>query len=98
MSAIKDVEGLGHKFVYNVYHNIRFMNETETMKSIIPCTPLACVKVCIFSKKRYWFAVKGVKKRVFKHGVCTYRSLNTLVSITLLFLMETVFMDVPLLL
>ncbi|KAI8884391.1 NAD(P)-binding protein [Backusella circina FSU 941] len=45
VSEIKDVEGLGHKFVYNVYHNIRFMDEIETMKSIIPCTPLACVKI-----------------------------------------------------
>lgn len=45
VSELKDVEGLCHKFVHNVYHNIRFMDETETMKCIIPCTPLACVKV-----------------------------------------------------
>jgi methylenetetrahydrofolate dehydrogenase (NAD+) len=45
VSELKDVEGLCHKFVHNVYHNIRFMDKTETMKCIIPCTPLACVKV-----------------------------------------------------
>ncbi|GAN06088.1 methylenetetrahydrofolate dehydrogenase [Mucor ambiguus] len=45
VSELKDVEGLCHKFVHNVYHNIRFMDDTETMKCIIPCTPLACVKI-----------------------------------------------------
>ncbi|KAI9483478.1 MAG: hypothetical protein EXX96DRAFT_558323 [Benjaminiella poitrasii] len=45
ISKFKDVEGLCHKFVHNVYHNIRFMDEGETMKCIIPCTPLACVKI-----------------------------------------------------
>ncbi|KAI9302474.1 hypothetical protein BJ944DRAFT_167206 [Cunninghamella echinulata] len=45
VSTLKDVEGLCHKFVYNVYHNIRFIDDGETMKCIIPCTPLACVKI-----------------------------------------------------
>ncbi|KAI8384457.1 uncharacterized protein BYT42DRAFT_492662 [Radiomyces spectabilis] len=45
VSAMKDVEGLCHKFVYNVYHNIRYLDESETMKCIIPCTPLAIVKI-----------------------------------------------------
>lgn len=39
------MEGLCHKFVHNVYHNVRYMDEEETMKCIIPCTPLAVVKV-----------------------------------------------------
>ncbi|OBZ84649.1 Methylenetetrahydrofolate dehydrogenase [NAD(+)] [Choanephora cucurbitarum] len=45
VSKFKDVEGLCHEFVHNVYHNIRFMDEEETMKCIIPCTPLAIVKI-----------------------------------------------------
>ncbi|KAI9275912.1 hypothetical protein BDA99DRAFT_431481, partial [Phascolomyces articulosus] len=45
VSELKDVEGLCHKFVHNVYHNVRFMDEEETMKCIIPCTPLAIVKI-----------------------------------------------------
>ncbi|KAI8060222.1 hypothetical protein BC940DRAFT_312519 [Gongronella butleri] len=45
VSELKDVEGLCHKFVHNVYHNVRFMDDDETMKCIIPCTPLACVKI-----------------------------------------------------
>ncbi|KAI9029940.1 hypothetical protein CLU79DRAFT_414798 [Phycomyces nitens] len=45
VSTLKDVEGLCHKFVYNVYHNIRYVDNEETMKCIIPCTPLAIVKI-----------------------------------------------------
>lgn len=42
----KDVEGLCHKYVFNMYQNIRFLDApTNTMKSILPCTPLAVVKV-----------------------------------------------------
>ncbi|KAG1474643.1 hypothetical protein G6F56_000239 [Rhizopus delemar] len=48
VSELKDVEGLGHKSVQNVYHNIRFMDKDETMKCIIPCTPLAIVKILEF--------------------------------------------------
>ncbi|CAO3667093.1 hypothetical protein G6F70_005347 [Rhizopus microsporus] len=48
VSELKDVEGLCHKFVHNVYHNIRYMDKEETMKCIIPCTPLAIVKILEF--------------------------------------------------
>ncbi|ODQ64282.1 NAD(P)-binding protein [Nadsonia fulvescens var. elongata DSM 6958] len=41
----KDVEGLNHTYVQNMYHNRRFLDEAETQKSILPCTPLANVKV-----------------------------------------------------
>ncbi len=42
----KDVEGLCHKFLYNTYHNIRFLDPPKNqMKSILPCTPLAVVKI-----------------------------------------------------
>ena len=51
VSELKDVEGLCHKFVHNVYHNVRYMDEEETMKCIIPCTPLAIVKVILIKKK-----------------------------------------------
>lgn len=72
VSAQKDVEGLNHQFLFNLYHNTRFIspltlkplpashlptplkgntNLTDdtppegTVKSILPCTPLAIVKV-----------------------------------------------------
>lgn len=42
----KDVEGLSHRYVFNMYQNIRFLDApTNTQKSILPCTPLAVVKV-----------------------------------------------------
>ncbi|KAI9292142.1 NAD(P)-binding protein [Neoconidiobolus thromboides FSU 785] len=46
VSEKKDVEGLCFKYVYNMYHNVRFLDEpTNERKCIIPCTPLAVVKV-----------------------------------------------------
>jgi methylenetetrahydrofolate dehydrogenase (NAD+) len=42
----KDVEGLSHQYVFNMYQNIRFLDPPQnTLKSILPCTPLAVVKV-----------------------------------------------------
>ena len=43
ISPEKDVEALSHLYVYNLYHNIRFLN-VSGQKSLIPCTPLAIVK------------------------------------------------------
>ncbi|KAH6670614.1 methylenetetrahydrofolate dehydrogenase [Halenospora varia] len=46
VSLKKDVEGLGHTYVFNMYQNIRFLDApTNLQKSILPCTPLAVVKV-----------------------------------------------------
>lgn len=42
----KDVEGLRHKHLHNMYHNTRFLDAPENKKkSILPCTPLAVVKI-----------------------------------------------------
>ncbi|KAG0236946.1 NAD-dependent 5,10-methylenetetrahydrafolate dehydrogenase [Actinomortierella wolfii] len=45
VSVAKDVEGLHFKYVYNMYHNIRFLDDAQTKKCILPCTPLGIVKV-----------------------------------------------------
>lgn len=46
VSLLKDVEGLCHKHVYNMYHNVRFVDPPHNQKkSILPCTPLAVVKI-----------------------------------------------------
>ncbi|KAF7730942.1 NAD-dependent 5,10-methylenetetrahydrafolate dehydrogenase [Apophysomyces ossiformis] len=71
VSELKDVEGLCHKFVYNVYHNIRFMNKEETMKCIIPCTPLAIVKILEFV---------GVYNTVLPYGNRLYGRTITVVN------------------
>ena len=41
----KDVEGLSHQYIYKLYHNERFLDAAQTQKSILPCTPLAIVKI-----------------------------------------------------
>lgn len=45
VTAEKDVEGLCHTYKFNMYHNVRFVDKEKTKKCIIPCTPLACVKI-----------------------------------------------------
>ncbi|KAI9808998.1 MAG: hypothetical protein M1825_002287 [Sarcosagium campestre] len=41
----KDVEGLSHKYIFNMYQNIRFLDDQKLQKSILPCTPLAVIKI-----------------------------------------------------
>ena len=41
----KDVEGLNHKYIFNMYQNIRFLDTGNNQKSILPCTPLAIIKI-----------------------------------------------------
>ncbi|KAI5819277.1 hypothetical protein BZA77DRAFT_276230 [Pyronema omphalodes] len=41
----KDVEGLSHKYLFNMYQNTRFLDAAKTQKSLLPCTPLAIVKI-----------------------------------------------------
>ncbi|XP_054159363.1 uncharacterized protein LOC128957595 [Oppia nitens] len=45
VNPAKDVEGLCHTYRFNMYNNRRFLNGVESLKSIIPCTPLAVVKI-----------------------------------------------------
>ena len=41
----KDVEGLSHRYIFKLYHNERFLDEQQTRKSLLPCTPLAVLKI-----------------------------------------------------
>ncbi|KAL5357639.1 hypothetical protein BJX96DRAFT_22728 [Aspergillus floccosus] len=42
----KDVEGLSHRYIFNMYQNIRFLDpKTKRQKCILPCTPLAIIKI-----------------------------------------------------
>ncbi|EGG13704.1 methylenetetrahydrofolate dehydrogenase [Cavenderia fasciculata] len=45
VSPEKDVEGLSTINRFNLYHNIRYMDAAQTKKCVIPCTPLAMVKI-----------------------------------------------------
>ena len=41
----KDVEGLCEKYSFNLYNNIRYTDEYKKHKCILPCTPLAVLKI-----------------------------------------------------
>ncbi|TPX34332.1 hypothetical protein SmJEL517_g02945 [Synchytrium microbalum] len=41
----KDVEGLSHQCRVNMYHNVRFLDTEQKQKCILPCTPLAVIKI-----------------------------------------------------
>ena len=45
VSVDKDVEGLSHQYIFNMYQNIRFLDDANTKKSLLPCTPLAVIKI-----------------------------------------------------
>lgn len=46
ISPEKDVEGLNYLYYQNLYHNVRFLDPPKNeQKSILPCTPLAMVKI-----------------------------------------------------
>ncbi|KAL3417583.1 tetrahydrofolate dehydrogenase/cyclohydrolase [Phlyctema vagabunda] len=47
----KDVEGLCHRYLFNMYQNVRFLDPPmNQMKSILPCTPLAIIKVLEYTQ------------------------------------------------
>ncbi len=41
----KDVEGLHSIYRYNLYNDIRYLDKGQSKKSLIPCTPLAIIKI-----------------------------------------------------
>jgi len=45
ISVEKDVEGLNHRYRYSLYHNIRVLSDLGNRKAILPCTPLAILKI-----------------------------------------------------
>ena len=48
ISIEKDVEGLNHRYRYSLYHNIRVLADWGNRKAILPCTPLAILKILNF--------------------------------------------------
>jgi len=45
ISIKKDVEGLNHRYRYSLYHNIRTLDNFGNRKCVLPCTPLAILKI-----------------------------------------------------
>lgn len=52
ISIEKDVEGLCHLYRSNLYRNKRALDADGAQKSILPCTPLALIKILESEKVR----------------------------------------------
>ena len=64
----KDVEGLSHQYIFNMYQNIRFLNDTRTRKSVLPCTPLAVIKILEYLQ--IYNSILPYGNRLFGRTVC----------------------------
>ena len=63
----KDVEGLSHRYIFNMYQNVRFLDEGQLQKSILPCTPLAVIK--ILEHLRVYNTILPYGNRLFGHTI-----------------------------
>ena len=63
----KDVEGLSHRYIFNMYQNIRFLDEAKLQKSILPCTPLAVIKILEYL--RVYNVILPEGNRLFGHTI-----------------------------
>ncbi|KAJ5404234.1 NAD(P)-binding protein [Penicillium cosmopolitanum] len=65
----KDVEGLSHRYIFNMYQNIRFLDqETKRQKCVLPCTPLAIVKILEYLN--IYNTILPYGNRLFGHTIC----------------------------
>ncbi|KAI9846525.1 MAG: hypothetical protein M1837_003946 [Sclerophora amabilis] len=63
----KDVEGLSHRYIFNMYQNIRFLDDENLQKSILPCTPLAVIK--ILEHLQIYNTILPYGNRLFGHTI-----------------------------
>ena len=63
----KDVEGLSHRYIFNMYQNIRFLDERNMQKSVLPCTPLAVIKILEYL--RVYNTILPYGNRLFGHFI-----------------------------
>lgn len=65
----KDVEGLTHRYIFNMYQNIRFLDpDTKRQKCILPCTPLAIIKILEYLN--IYNTILPYGNRLFGHTIC----------------------------
>jgi methylenetetrahydrofolate dehydrogenase (NAD+) len=68
VDVAKDVEGLSHRYIFNMYQNIRFLDSEKSQKSILPCTPLAVIKVLEYL--HVYNPILPYGNRLFGHTLC----------------------------
>ena len=66
----KDVEGLSHRYIFNMYQNIRYLDDERLQKSILPCTPLAIIKVLEYL--RVYNTILPYGNRLFGHTITVF--------------------------
>ncbi|KAK2739901.1 hypothetical protein FQN55_009074 [Onygenales sp. PD_40] len=64
----KDVEGLSHRYIFNMYQNIRFLDSAHSQKSVLPCTPLAVIKILEYL--HIYNTILPYGDRLFGHTIC----------------------------
>lgn len=67
----KDVEGLSHRYIFNMYQNIRYLDPApgpQRQKSILPCTPLAVIKILEYL--HIYNTILPYGNRLFGHTIC----------------------------
>ncbi|EFW13788.1 hypothetical protein DIZ76_015001 [Coccidioides immitis] len=67
----KDVEGLSHRYIFNMYQNIRFLDPKpgpQRQKSLLPCTPLAVIKILEYLQ--IYNTILPYGNRLFGHTIC----------------------------
>jgi methylenetetrahydrofolate dehydrogenase (NAD+) len=64
----KDVEGLSHQYIFNMYQNIRFLDDEQAIKSVLPCTPLAVIK--ILEHLHIYNTILPYGNRLFGRTIC----------------------------
>ena len=63
----KDVEGLSHRYIFNMYQNIRYLDDERLQKSVLPCTPLAVIKILEYI--RIYNTILPYGNRLFGHTI-----------------------------
>ena len=63
----KDVEGLSHRYIFNMYQNIRYLDDAKLQKSVLPCTPLAVIKILEYVRVYNTILLYG--NRLFGHTI-----------------------------
>lgn len=61
------MEGLCHHYIFNLYQNIRFLDEQKAQKSVLPCTPLAVIKILEYLK--IYNTILPYGNRLFGHSI-----------------------------
>jgi methylenetetrahydrofolate dehydrogenase (NAD+) len=64
----KDVEGLSHQYIFNMYQNIRFLDDKQVQKSVLPCTPLAVIKILEYL--HIYNTILPYGNRLFGRSIC----------------------------